>query len=173
MADTPFAPWHDFYTLTGAASATLVGLMFVAASVGTEVFTQERQVGLRTFLSPTVVAFSAVFATSIVGVLPPSPLWVPSLLLLAIGLFGVGYSWVVWQRMVAGGIATKIDLEDRAFYALAPAAGYAVVASGGGVIPGGSDVGCILMAIGACLLLLAGIRNAWDMTTWIVLRPRQ
>ena len=31
-------PWHDFYTLFGAASATLIGLLFVAASVGTGVF---------------------------------------------------------------------------------------------------------------------------------------
>ena len=29
--------WHDFFSLVGASAATLVGLMFVAASVGTEV----------------------------------------------------------------------------------------------------------------------------------------
>jgi hypothetical protein len=39
--------------------------MFVAASVGAGVFTEERQVGLRTFLSPTVVAFSLVLAASL------------------------------------------------------------------------------------------------------------
>ena len=31
-------PWHDFYTLVGTGSATLIGLLFVAASVGTGVF---------------------------------------------------------------------------------------------------------------------------------------
>src|SRR5262249_26047214 len=30
--------WHDFYLLVGTASATLVGLMFVAASIGAQVF---------------------------------------------------------------------------------------------------------------------------------------
>jgi hypothetical protein len=29
--------WHDFYVLLGTASATLVGLMFVAVSIGTSV----------------------------------------------------------------------------------------------------------------------------------------
>jgi len=87
-----FAPWHDFYTLIGTASATLVGLMFVAASVGTGVFTSERQVALRTFLSPTVVAFSVVLGTSLIGVLPTSDWRVPGLLLVGIGLLGQGCS---------------------------------------------------------------------------------
>jgi hypothetical protein len=64
------APWHDFYELIGAAAATLVGLMFVAASVGAGVFTLERQVALRSFLSPTVVAFSVVLASSLIGIMP-------------------------------------------------------------------------------------------------------
>jgi hypothetical protein len=62
-----FGPWHDFFSLVGTAAATLIGLMFVAASVGTGFFTEERQVGLRTLLSPTVVAFGVVrliFSTS-------------------------------------------------------------------------------------------------------------
>ncbi len=80
-----FGPWHDFYTLVGTASATLVGLMFVAASVGTGVFTRERQVGLRTFLSPTVVAFSVVLTASLIGVLPVLSWRVPGFLLLRIG----------------------------------------------------------------------------------------
>lgn len=91
----------------------LVGLMFVAASVGTGVFTRERQVGLRTFLSPTVVAFSVVLATSLIGVLPVSNGGVPGFPLAGIGLLGVVYSWRVWRRMVHGGIAKSIDLENR------------------------------------------------------------
>ena len=33
------AHWHEFYTLLGTASATMVGLLFVAATVGSGVFT--------------------------------------------------------------------------------------------------------------------------------------
>ena len=35
------AHWHDFYSLIGASSATLVGLMFVAVSISDGVFTRE------------------------------------------------------------------------------------------------------------------------------------
>ena len=170
MPPTLFAPWHDFYTLVGTASATLVGLMFVAASVGTGVFTAERQVGLRTFLSPTVVAFSVVLGASLVGMLPASDWRVPGLLLVGTGLLGAAYSWRVWRRMVHGGIVQRIDLEDRVWYTMIPAIAYLVLAVAGAALGIEADAACAVLAIGVCLLLLAGIRNAWDMTTWIVLR---
>lgn len=168
-----FSPWHDFYTLVGTASATLVGLMFVAASVGTGVFTHEKQVGLRTFLSPTVVAFSVVLAASLIGVLPVFNWGVPGFLLMGIGLLGVLYSWRVWRRMVREGIAKSIDLEDRTWYAAVPAVAYFLLASAGFVLGIETQAACTLLAVGVCLLLLAGIRNAWDMTTWVVLRRRE
>ena len=146
--------------------------MFVAASVGTGVFTIERQIGLRTFLSPTVVAFSVVLAMSLIGVLPLIHWHVPSLLLATIGMLGVVYSWLIWRRMVRGGIANSIDLEDRIWYTVVPAGAYLVLAIAGVVLGIDTDMACALAATGVCLLLLAGIRNAWDMTTWVVLRRR-
>ncbi len=170
MPQSIFAPWHDFYTLVGTAAATLVGLTFVAASVGTGVFTSERQVGLRTFLSPTVVAFSVVLATSLIGVLPLSDWGPPGFLLMGIGLLGAVYSWRVWRRMLHGGIVESIDFEDRVWYTIVPAAAYLVLAISGVALGIDTKTASAVLAIGVCLLLLAGIRNAWDMTTWIVLR---
>ncbi len=173
MPPYPFGPWHDFYTLVGTASATLVGLMFVAASVGSGVFTRERQVGLRTFLSPTVVAFSVVLAASLIGVLPVLSWRVPGFLLLSIGLLGMVYSWLVWRRMLREGIAKSIDLEDRAWYTMVPAVAYFMLAMAGVALGIHTESACTFLAIGVCLLLLAGIRNAWDMTTWIILRRQE
>lgn len=166
-------PWHDFYALIGTASATLVGLMFVAASVGTGVFTHERQAGMRTFLSPTVVAFSTVLATSLLGVLPASDPRVLAGFVGGMGLLGLAYSWRVWRRMVGSGIAAAIDHEDRVWYVVAPAAAYAVLAAAGAAIRFAPDAAGAVLAAAACLLLLAGIRNAWDMTTWVLLRRKE
>lgn len=170
MPPTLFAPWHDFYSIIGTAAATLVGLMFVAASVGTGVFTHERQVGVRCFLSPTVVAFSVVLAASLIVMLPVSGWLVPGCLLLTIGVFGVVYSWFVWRRMVREGIAETIDLEDRICYALIPAIAYLILGIAGATFGIAIAAAFVILASGVCLLLLAGIRNAWDMTTWAVLR---
>ncbi len=172
MANSGFERWHDFYALTGSASATLVGLMFVAASVGTGVFTSDRQVGLRTFLSPTVVAFSVVLGTSLVALSPLADGRAAALLLSGTGLLGMLYSWRVWRRMVQGGIVASIDLEDRVWYATVPAAAHALLAVAGGTLLARPDTGGTLVAGSIALLLIGGIRNAWDMTTWVVLRRR-
>ena len=51
--DTSFAElvedWHDFDVLVGTAAATLVGLMFVAASIGARVFTEKDRAALKDF----------------------------------------------------------------------------------------------------------------------------
>ena len=109
MPRTMLEPWHDFFTLVGASAATLVGLMFVAASVGTGLFTEGKEIGLRTFLSPTVVAFSVVLASCVVGVLPSPNLEtrVPAALVGEIGLLGLVYSALIWRRMVHNGLVQK------------------------------------------------------------------
>jgi hypothetical protein len=172
MPQTVLESWHNFFSLVGGSAATLVGLMFVAASVGTGVFTEERQIGLRTLLSPTVVAFSVVLAACVVGVLP-SPNWkIPAVLIGGIGLLGVVYSAWVWRRMVRHGLASKIDREDRIWYAFAPALSYLVLTVAGAAFAFDSALAAAILALGICMLLLAGVRNAWDMTTWVVLRRK-
>jgi hypothetical protein len=72
--------------------------------------------------------------------------------------------------MVDGGIAAAIDHEDRVWYLVAPAMAYVVLAAAGVAIYLAPQAAGAFLAIAAGLLLLAGIRNAWDMTTWVLLR---
>src|SRR5262249_52460344 len=62
--------WHDFDVLIGTAAATLVGLMFVAASIGASVFTEKDRAAMEAFISPTVVHFSAVLFVAILSLVP-------------------------------------------------------------------------------------------------------
>src|SRR5437763_15174567 len=62
--------WHDFYMLLGTASATLVGLMFVAASIGVQIFTETNRPGTGAFISPTVVHFSSALFLCVAGTIP-------------------------------------------------------------------------------------------------------
>src|SRR5713226_158555 len=122
--------WHDFYTLIGTAAATLVGLMFVAASIGAGVFTRAHQVGIRSFVSPTVVHFSLVLLLCLIT---SAPLRAPSALdalLVCLGLVGLGYCGWIWRRMRKHGLSPT-DIADRFLYTLLPATGYlAVIAAG-------------------------------------------
>jgi hypothetical protein len=166
-----FRDWHDFYLLIGTASATLVGLMFVAASVGMRYFTKEREAALKAFLTPTVMHFSAVLVTCVFATAPERVSVPPSVFLLAIGIIGVAYSIHVWIRMSRGGFFGTIDLEDRFWYVLAPVTGYLLMTAGAVVVLWvHQGAGLDLIALTLVLLLLLGIRNAWDMTVWIVIR---
>jgi len=111
--------WHDSFSLSGAAAATLVGLMFVAASLGAGVFTREHQIGIRSFLSPTVVHFSAVLLLCLIASVPGTWLSI-GIFVVGAGLVGLGYSCLIWRLMRKHGITLTIDLIDRLWYTFSP-----------------------------------------------------
>jgi hypothetical protein len=162
--------WHDFYVLVGTAAATLVGLTFVAASIGGGYFSPDRQVGMQSFLSPTVVHFTAILITSLIVLAPSVSGGWTGLPLVGDGLAGLGYCGWIWRRMIRHGLFAMIDTVDRLWYALLPTAGYLLVAIAGASMLARMDRAAELLALGVILLLLAGIRNAWDMTVFIIQR---
>ena len=64
----------------------------------------------------------------------------------------------------------KVDVWDRMFYALIPVLGYLLVVTAGAMLFMRITWGAEVLAAGLLTLLLAGIRNAWDMMLWIVIR---
>jgi hypothetical protein len=161
--------WHDFYLLVGTASATLVGLMFVTASIGAQVFTERNREAMRAFISPTVVHFTAVLLICIAAMIPSKDRLPVTLLLLLGGAAGaiysarVGYQLFIRRRF-------EVDVIDRLFYALVPVLGYGFVLASSLLLLEASEWGLEALAAAVVTLLLAGIRNAWDMTLWIVIR---
>jgi hypothetical protein len=114
------APWHSFYTLLGAASATMTGLLFVAASVALGIFSQDRRGPLRLFLSASVVQFSSILVGCLIVLAPVQDWELLGGLILTCGMFGVAYSATAWRDTVRDGLGAKIDLEDRFWYASSP-----------------------------------------------------
>jgi hypothetical protein len=160
--------WHDFYSINGEASATLVALIFVAASIGAEVFKLKDQAGIRSFLSPTVVHFTAVLVICVLASIPTQTWVVLGALLGCVGVIGLMYTGWVWRRMMKHGIAASIDTVDRLWYALLPIPAYLLVIAAAAGLWRGSGVTLNVLASALILLRLIGIRNAWDMTVWII-----
>ncbi len=63
-----------------------------------------------------------------------------------------------------------MDIVDRLFYAAIPLLGYALLLLAAFFLLRQSEAGLDLLAAAQITLLLAGIRNAWDMMIWIVIR---
>jgi hypothetical protein len=166
-------PWHDFYVLLGTASATMVGLLFVAASVAGGVFSQNRSGALRIFLSASVVHFSSILATCLM-VLAPVRWWeLLGGIILAGWVFGLAYSGMAWRDTAHGDLRARIDLEDRIWYAVLPAVGYLFEAGAGVAFALQLGLGCAALAMSVGGLLLVAIHNAWDITVWSIIRRRE
>ena len=161
--------WHDYYLLAGTASATLVGLMFVAASIGASIFNEEYRPGMKAFLSPTVVHFSAVLVISLLLTVPIHRWSVLGGLLGVGGFLGTAYSARILVQIVIRQ-KFKVDLLDRLFYALLPVTGYVLVLVSAVLLLVQAPAAVAMIAIAVLVLLLAAIRNAWDMTIWIAIR---
>ena len=160
--------WHDFYLLAGTASATLIGLMFVAASIGARYFTAEREAGLRAFLTPTVLHFSAVLVTGLLAAAPRHGALSLAILLALEGALGLAYTGRLQLQFRRRGFT--VDLEDRSWYLFAPLLGYFLILLAGVLVAEHLAIALPVLAFSMVLLLLLGIRNAWDMTVWVVIR---
>lgn len=166
----PMQGWHDFYVLIGTASATLIGLMFVAVSIAASTFTEEQRAGVQAFFTPTIAHFSAVLVVCLIVLAPVSRWTWLGALLLGSGIIGLGYAGKVWRQMGRRGLTQRIDLEDRLLYVLGPFCGQALIALSGALMLLQAAASAYLLAVALVLLLLVGIRNAWDITVWSALR---
>jgi hypothetical protein len=163
-----FHGWHDFFLLVGTAAGTLVGLMFVAASIGATVFKEENRPALEIFLGPTVAHFTAVLVLAILA-LPPVHTWQTLAGLFAVvSLIGLVYALRVIAQFLRGPF--KVELVDWIFYITMPALAYCALLVSSWLLYRESEWGLEAAAVSMIALMLAAIRNAWDMMLFIVFK---
>jgi len=160
--------WHDFYIVIGTASATLIGAMFVVVSIGTGYLTEARAAAARPFLAPTTIHLSMVLFGCAFTVVP-SLGWIGFGLIYGIGgAAGLAYSAVVALRVRR----RNVDIVDRIWYGLVPFLGYGVMAAAAGMAFRREVAALDTLAAGFVVILLAAMRNAFDMIFYLVTRQR-
>jgi len=165
--------WHDFYMLLGTASATLIGLLFVAATIGAGVFSGGRRAASRVFLSASVIHFGTILIACLIVVSPIRDWRVLAVMIAGCGVFGLGYYGVTWRETVRDGLSKSIDLGDRIWYAVLPVFGYLCETGSALALEARPRLGCAALALSMGLLLVIGVHNAWDITLWTITRPRE
>ena len=158
--------WHDFYILLGTAAATLLGLLFVAVSLGAGYLTDAHQSGTRTFMSPVILHFTSVFFLSAVALFPSHQPEFFAALIGATALIGAVISTYITIQVVRTDMTNYI--QDYLAYGLLPAVAYLVLLAAAVSIYREKDFGLNALAGALLLLAIANIRNAWDLMLTMV-----
>ena len=165
----PFEVWHNFFMLVGTAAATLIGAMFVVVSIGLGFLTQDRSASIHAFLTSTVTHLSTALLGALLSVVPELDWSWFGATVGVIGLGGAGYS-----AYLALGFHQHPNTvpSDWWWYAIVPLVGYLLLLAVAATALAQMTISVGLFAAALALMLLAGIRNAWDMILFLVTRNR-
>ena len=158
-----FGSWDNFYILLGSAAGALIGLLFIVVTLTAGLDREQALRGASRYMTPTLTAFSAVLLVSAIASAPLSA-GLQRAVLLVVALVLLGWALVnVWRMFFPDGGAPT-HWTDPWWYAAAPAAGYLALCAVAGL---GSALGVGAVALA---MLMLGVRNAWDLITWIAPR---
>ena len=167
-----FAHWDSYYLLIGTAAGALIGLLFVVASLnaGRDVSTVSR--GTQTYLTPTVFHFAMVVIVSALATAPELPARFIGLALGACALAGLLYSVWICVRLSQNKLEGQ-HWSDFWYFGAAPVATYLGLGATAAAVwaaPPAVPYGTAFLLL---VLMLVGIRNAWDLVTWLAPRTKR
>ncbi len=173
MDTSPLTGWDNFFVIAGSSAAGLTGLTFIVITLAAEA-RRVNPIGLRIFITPTIVHFSAVLGSAAFLSMPRQTVFSVSWGCGIAGAAGVLYVAVIGagvRRIASAYVPVR---EDWIWNVILPGAAYGCLFAVAFLIRRW-PVGCIYgLAAALVLLMFVGIHNAWDIAVWNSLRkPEQ
>lgn len=160
--------WHDFYFMIGSSSAGLIGLLFVVVTLTSGADPAQAQRGQALYLTPSVVHFAIVLCVSAIAVAPGlGPAQTAALIGVAavVGLARAVRSSIGINRPRSG--MPTPHWSDVWMYGVMPAVIYVGIGGAAAALWARAPGAAFATAVLLLALMLVGIRNAWDLVTWI------
>jgi hypothetical protein len=159
--------WDNFYITTGAASASLIGLLFVVVTLGARMPSSDKVDGVRAFLIPALVHFCGVLLIALVVLSPFASPWPVAVIFCLAGSGGLAYlTKIILMRRKVDFIS--LYWLDWIPYAVVPALGNVSMIAGAAGLIAESSCAPYAIAGAATLFLFLGIYEAGDLTFWII-----
>lgn len=162
--------WQNFYMLTGAAAATLIGLLFVAISisVGTNLTVERARNSLGTFVSPILVYYLQAFGISCLAVIPLQNITIPGFVIAVPGIMNIFLALkICWRILVLH--RDEMDMGHWIWHFLLPLlTGLLLIGIAIGFL-NDAQLAVPGLAIADLLCLTIGLRNTWVLTLWLIL----
>jgi hypothetical protein len=162
------AEWDSFYLIVGGAAGALIGLQFVVMTLLADRDIDRKSQAGHAFATPTITQFTAALLLSALVRMPFKTISPIGSLWGVIGIVGIFYTAIVIRRIAIQNDYKPV-FEDWLFHAILPLIAY-IALTVAAFTTGGSDNGTALFTAGGVtlLLLVIGIHNAWDTTTYSV-----
>ncbi len=167
------SPWHDFFMLTGGASATLLGLVFVSASIAATI--PNEKLGpldnRNIWVLPIVYAFMRVLLVSALGLVPGQTYFTYGAVLAVLGTLDTGRMFWVTRGLVGHHRQVEpLEMSDWRWYAIYPTGCSLLVLGGGSALVLHATLGMYLAVFGILGHMVIGIHNAWELAEWLASR---
>ena len=165
-----FHGWDSFYLMIGSAAAGLIGLLFVVATLTAGRDHTSAMRGASLYMSPTVFHFAVVLVISAATQAPGLARTTAGMIIGVAALAGFIYGVSVTLRLRRPNTQSPPHWTDLWCYGVYPTAIY--LGLGVGAAGAGTEASWAAdsVAITLLALLLLGIRNAWDLVTWLAPR---
>ncbi|MFI5287463.1 MAG: hypothetical protein ACHQ4F_14230 [Candidatus Dormibacteria bacterium] len=159
---TTLQSWHDFYSITGMAAASLVGLLFVGLSLHLRIVVTHEDV--KALARVTLTGLGVTLVLALVMVIPeandPSSTgWDVT----GVGIFG----FVLLVRPLLAGIRSShraLSFPHLILRFGVTALSFAAVIAGGGILVSGHyQAGFSWLVWISVVLLVGALRNSWDL----------
>ena len=160
--------WSGFFTMTGTAGATLVGLLFVAVTLGTGLPTARKLDIAHLSLTPALYSFAGVLLQSMVMLAPWRSTLPHGVLFVVMGIGG----WIYRSHAVR--VRRNLHLKaihstlDRIFHNVAPIAASIILTCGGAGLIAGETFAPSAIAGSTTLFLISGIYRTWGETLALI-----
>ena len=159
--------WANFYLMTSAAAATLIGLLFVVITLAAERRVKEADgtAKIRVYLTPTVICFASVLEAAALLTFPNHTRLTAFLCICLVGVVGLIYSGSI---LVGHYKKSYVEWHDLIPHADLPFAAYGLLVFGGVLLLHDTQCGLTFVAVGMLSLFIIGIRNSWAIAVGIV-----
>jgi hypothetical protein len=157
--------WHEFYLLIGTAAATFVALLFVAVSIGAGSMSAESASATRIYMSPVIFHFTSILFISLIVLIPSHPRELHAALIALNAVAGAAASILICTRVFVGARGpSEVDWIDWLAYGVSPVLAYVGALAAAVLLFANSAVAPDFLSAAVLVLLIANIRNAWDIT---------
>jgi hypothetical protein len=162
-----FEGWDSYFLLIGGAAGALIGLLFVVASLPSGIERETRMRGASLFMTPIVFHFAVVVVVSGIALAPKVSASHAAWLLAAAAAVGAAHLAYVVKGIASPAPPAAPHWSDLWCYGVAPFLIYLCLGGSAWAVGNQASWAPDAVAAAGLLLLLIGIRNAWDLVTWL------